>query len=240
MRSAVWGCFGLVMLLWSFSSHASSDLLVATFLKQQQLSGQVATYIGDETNKVPLKDAMTSATELDTLIKQTSTSYGEKAANLSALWAKERQALDDGLFKRGYEASTHMLFIEVQDGVSSGLLSLLGISNVKPSVLAGLEISNAVANYLLFSTSPTGSFDMSASNEGANFELKVREIDRLIGTVAGDAAIARANPGALKPIKAKWSFLRAALLNAGSQSAPFIVKRIGESLVNALIALQQK
>lgn len=235
-RRTLWLCFA-VLLHWSLPSHASSSLLVAAFLKQQQLSGQVATYVGDEKDKIPLNEAMASAAELDALIKQVSTTYGAKAPELSALWAKERQALYEGLLKRGYEASTHMLFIKVQADVSKTLLSLLNFNTVKPSILAGLEVSNAVANYLLFSTSPTGSFDISTSNEGANFELKVQQIDQLIDKVTGQPGQQHPNSEVLRSIRSKWSFLRSALLNAGTQSAPFIVKRIGGALVSTLITL---
>lgn len=223
----------LCLALFSMSCRAA-DLLVDTFLAQQELSSQVAMSVNDPANKNYIQSAKASKVKLDALLVSASKENASIAPALLQAWALEKTALDEGLFKNGYDAHNHMEYTTRQRQLSQILKTAIG--RRKESTLITIEIADAVAQYLLVTTSPTGTFDVSITDSGTDFSAQITRINALM------AVLVRPGQGSqkdaqLKSIQTKWSFLRTALLKADSQPAPFVVNYTGHSLINALVKL---
>lgn len=212
----------------------AADLLVDTFLAQQELSSQVAMYVNDATNKNYVQSARASKLKLDELVASVAKENASIAAALLQAWTLEETALDEGLLKNGYDARSHMEYTTRQRELSHILKAAIG--RRKESTLSAIEIADVVAQYLLITTSPTGTFDVSFTDSGTDFSAQVARINILMAALVkpGKDSIKDTK---LKSIQTKWAFLRTALLKADRQSAPFIVNYTGSSLVNALLKL---
>lgn len=141
-----------------------------------------------------------------------------------------------GILASGYDARVYADF----DDNSQQLMVLIDkaykLGEGAPEQRAWLLAARVVANYILMSASPFGSYTASFNTDDSDLDALVAQLDKALAELARKHAANAGQAQRIKKLTTKWQFIRTTILKAGSQSTPYIVYKHGGDIIRELQA----
>ncbi len=179
---------------------------------------------------------------MDALLKDLAARDATAGAAAMAHWREMSGALrgsrdhGPGILASGYDARVYADFDDNSQQLMVILDKAYKLGEGAPEQRAWLLAARVVANYILMSASPFGSYTASFNTEDSDLDAMVLRLDKALAELARKHAANPEQAQRIKKLTTKWSFIRTTILKAASQSTPYIVYKHGGDIIRELQA----
>lgn len=179
---------------------------------------------------------------MDTLLKDLAGRDATAGAAAATHWREMSGALRGsrdhgaGILATGYDARVYADFDDNGQQLMVLIDKTYKLGEGTPEQRAWLLAARVVANYILVSANPFGSYTASFNTDDSDLEGMVTRLDKALAELARKHAANAEQAQRIKKLSTKWQFIRTTILKAGSQATPYIVYKHGGDIIRELQA----